>query len=295
MAIITPKIEEFLKSVSNVFKYTSGGNEIQIFCPYCGDAYRKHNPKWGHLYIDINTGLFYCHRCNEKGTILKLLDTYDFDDEEELNRLKTIFKVNAIRSKSESRFIKKSLSSKVNINYQEYLKSWYANEHLYVYLYDRLSLTLDELLYYRITVYDADTIAFCNYEFSPIVIRHVDNSKKRYQKLSHEYYTIQIDNDIRNYVITEGVFDIISADKYGVYTNYHKISINGKNYIKAIEELFTTNNINSIILYIDNDIDERRFLKFLESFIRRKNIHINHLEIRNNPFGKDIGELIVKY
>jgi hypothetical protein len=72
MDLIPDELKEELKiKTGGLLKENS--TEIQLFCPYCDDAYRKPNPKHGHLYIGKHNLLFICHRCQTKGTIFKLL------------------------------------------------------------------------------------------------------------------------------------------------------------------------------------------------------------------------------
>lgn len=46
--------------------YAAGGAEVRFICPFCDG--RGFGPdKRGHLYVNISTGNFFCHRCNAKG------------------------------------------------------------------------------------------------------------------------------------------------------------------------------------------------------------------------------------
>lgn len=52
------------------------GDELILRCPYCGDS---DNRKKGHLNINLTSGLFHCHRCQQSGKVpvgflLKLAD-----------------------------------------------------------------------------------------------------------------------------------------------------------------------------------------------------------------------------
>lgn len=47
-------------------EYTlQGGQAVLQTCPFCGD------PK-GHFYMDSETGVFFCHKCNERGNLFTL-------------------------------------------------------------------------------------------------------------------------------------------------------------------------------------------------------------------------------
>lgn len=41
--------------------------EVWIRCPFCGDSQK--DPNKAHFRIHLVTGLFFCHRCNEKGKV----------------------------------------------------------------------------------------------------------------------------------------------------------------------------------------------------------------------------------
>lgn len=47
--------------------------EYLVRCPYCGD-----HPTHSHCYINVNSGMFYCHYCGEAGTAVRL--SKDFGD-----------------------------------------------------------------------------------------------------------------------------------------------------------------------------------------------------------------------
>jgi ribosomal protein L37AE/L43A len=45
---------------TNIKLYPSAGRELRGNCPFCGD-------KKGHLYVNIDKGVFYCHKCGASG------------------------------------------------------------------------------------------------------------------------------------------------------------------------------------------------------------------------------------
>jgi transposase-like protein len=55
-------IETALTELQIAYKVSSG--QIVVDCPYCG--------KSNHLYIDPQKGVYYCHKCGERGGWSKL-------------------------------------------------------------------------------------------------------------------------------------------------------------------------------------------------------------------------------
>jgi 5S rRNA maturation endonuclease (ribonuclease M5) len=293
--LIDQKVKNILKQYSNVYKETSGGKEIQIFCPYCGDAFRKNNPRWGHLYISTDTGLFYCHRCNEKGTLYKLLLDLGVDDEEVLSKLRKYFKVHKQISSKEIRnidFITNSIEKfNEKISKVDYYELWYKYTDEYNYLVNRIDVEdLDLFYYYRLTP-DNNSIVFNDYEFNEILRRLIKSKHKRYKKVQDKYYSIY--KTEYNILIAEGPFDIINIDLYLNYDAFTKIAIGGKNYISALTELYLYTNIKNLIIMVDNDIDVNKFYKYIIKQIHRYEIHVENIEIYQNSVGKDFSEKII--
>jgi len=295
--LIDQKIKNILKTYSGIYKETSGGKEIQIFCPYCGDAFRKNNPKWGHLYISVETGLFYCHRCNEKGTIYKLLIDLGVDDNEILSRLRKYYKIHkqvSSRNVKAIDFITISNDYKYQerISKYEYYELWYKYSDEYDYLIDRISTDDLELFYYYRLTPDSNAIVFNDYEFNEILRRLIKSKyKKRYKKTQDKYYTIYKTD--YNILIAEGAFDVINIDLYLNYDSFTKIAISGKNYISALAELYLYTNIKNLVLMVDSDIDINKFYKYVVKQIHRYEIYVENIEIYQNKMGKDFSEKII--
>jgi len=67
---------DFLKDKNSLCRIVASGKEIMTYCPFCeGKTGKKH----GHLYISTEEPLFYCHRCGEKGNLVKLLAFFETD------------------------------------------------------------------------------------------------------------------------------------------------------------------------------------------------------------------------
>jgi len=296
MQIVDEKIKEFLRSVSNIYKENE--KEIQIFCPFCDDAFRKENPKWGHLYISKEKGLFFCHRCNEKGTLVKLLNEYEFDDKEKIKELSFYFNKNSLFSKLEKEdvIINFSNPSSLDSNFLSALYISYfdkKNNQSRSYLQKRLGIsTIDEFLFYKILL-EKDGVVFCDENFRPIIKRFI-RGRKRYKKIvSNKYYFIK--NDFSNIaLITEGVFDAINLHKV-FYFNANIFAILGKNYVQATINLLKYN-FKKIIIAVHNDIDTKKLSFFLKRKILKfkDKLPLPEINVISNGLGKDFNENFVK-
>jgi len=277
MRIIDSEIELFLKAKSRIYKYTSGGTEIQMFCPYCGDEFRKQNPRWGHLYISVEKGFFYCHRCQSKGTIIKLLTDLGYENQEKLNQLARIIGVKNIYAKMED--------VKTTIDDTTIFEPRNLDKQTVAYLKERIvNFSIQDIYNYRIDC-PAEKVVFYNNE--PIIERYIN--KKIYKKLvSNQYYMIK--KSEYSFVIAEGPFDVINIDK--VFDSAStKICIGGKAYITAFKNIAQTLlNIYAITIYVDSDIDSLQLRRHLEKIVEKSNFFVERIEVKQNMIGKDVGE-----
>ncbi|HOG07202.1 MAG TPA: toprim domain-containing protein [Syntrophales bacterium] len=59
------------------------GQAVFKVCPFCGDAK-------GHFYMDPEEGIFYCHKCGEKGNLITLQKHYgDYEERKAIYRPRT--------------------------------------------------------------------------------------------------------------------------------------------------------------------------------------------------------------
>jgi len=290
--LINSEIENFLKAKSSVYKETSGGKEIQIFCPYCGDAFRKYNPKWGHLYIHKETGLFYCHRCNEKGTLLKLLLDLDFDNKSIINELAKYYKLNEIYTDKPRQLVIDKTTTKINTT--KYHSYWIRNKNAYIYFVFRTGIDdINQMVErYRCYPISDDSILFCNINYEPILERRLFDKMFRYKKIKpDEYYVLPGSAD--TFLIAEGVFDIINLDQYVEYQTSTKVAIGGKNYIKLVDLICRLYAPNNLILFVDNDIDVDKLKKFLMNYVAKKKLEVGEIHVKQNRLDKDVGSLAI--
>ena len=103
-------IEDWIEqNIDSRIKYTNNPNEIHICCPVCGDTRYR-------LYINLNSGVIYCHNCQFKGSIARLIQYIEggsYKDAKEL--LKDINKYISLPIDIESPVMEKLVLSLYNI------------------------------------------------------------------------------------------------------------------------------------------------------------------------------------
>lgn len=244
---ITPVIRYLNRISPNMFRDI--GSEIMIHCPFCDDAQRAHASNHGHLYVAINAPVFNCFRCGTSGTILRLLIETGFEDEEIIKYISSFIKYNFI----------KDYSKKVSTSYKQ-IQNLYVNNTskvvefkkknieqfriFYKYVIDRIgNVDYNTFFIHPMMIENSLCCGFNNSDKEFITARIISKSKARYINSKENYlYYFQAKNfEIYNrIVIGEGPFDIIPLYLYSnLFKNSLFISIGGKKYLPAIENLIT--------------------------------------------------------
>lgn len=272
-----PSIIHHLELISKDM-FVDKGSHYMFFCPFCDDATRKANPNHGHCYISKSLPVFYCHRCNIAGSILKLLIHTDFEDTEILTYLKSFIKYN---------FVKDYIYDKPKQLYNKY--------YLYKTIYQQIKnisqqdiTTFNKYLYQRLGSFN-----YINFLLYPTYVKPFKNNntsvltvgannsfnnfisarlinpigKVRYYTMPNSWYFFQEFrfNNITDIIITEGFFDLLNIY---LYTNYFSngfyISCSGKNYLSVLESLILQELLigkYNIHFILDNDNKYYNFLK----------------------------------
>lgn len=297
-----PPILSHLKIISpNMFKTLS--NEIMIHCPFCDDSTRKNSSNHGHLYLSIQFPVFNCFRCNTSGTLISLLLQTGFEDRDVINFISQFVKISFTKDyyklKDQSDLVDKIFEIRKKL-FEQNLR--FKKEHkkefeIYIeYLSKKIGLVnyINFLLFPNIHQ-NYVTCNFNNYSGETVLLRYLNNPKKRYMinpKTSNLYYFQRIDLNKRYNEITfcEGPFDAISLYLYNDYfKNNLFISINGKNYIGVIEKFLIQYMLignYKIHIVFDNDYVKNSFriLKNLKSMIE---IYNGEIQIEmHKPFSK---------
>ena len=60
-------IEDWInQNIDDTIKYTGNGKEVHFSCPVCNETRSR-------MYVNLNSGMVYCHNCGFKGTIVTLI------------------------------------------------------------------------------------------------------------------------------------------------------------------------------------------------------------------------------
>ena len=275
------------------------GSHYMTFCHFCNDMTRKHNPNHGHCYVSKNLPVYYCHRCGSAGTILKLLIYTNFQDQDIIDYLKSFMKYNFVKDyiyltpkikydkiallNSISKRIK-SVSEKDILSFNNYLSSRLGNINYSKFLLYPLYISPTE----ENDSYKVLTVAFNNSNNEFCGARLINQiGKIRYKKEKSWYFfqPFKFNENIKNIIISEGMFDILNLYLYGNYFtkgNSFYMSISGKNYMSVIESLiFQELLIGKFNIHIILDSDNKylkqiknMLFKLIKTLNNEINIHI---------------------
>lgn len=300
-----------LYSVVNHLKFISPGmfqdkgSHIAMFCQFCDDATRKPNPQHGHLYVSKNLPVFYCQRCAETGTILKLLLSTGFDDQEAISYLsgflkyyftKDYFKINQ-RRKSKKKKINEiknftlnklwNLRKENRDNYEmfiNYIKNRIGNvDFTKFFIYpDYIEFKKNELAFKYFSCCFLNR--FGNFSTARVIEK---NSYYRFRNSNDNSLYFFQKNDFEKYnqiVLSEGVFDILNTYLYNSkfdMENTFYASVNGKKFISNIEYLTITELLlgdYEINIVFDND--DENFKKTIKIARKIVNSFNNNITIK---------------
>jgi len=297
-------IKEYLVNETN--------NEYVIRCPYCGDS--KKNLQKGHLNISKTIPVFRCVRCEESGSIQKLL----FDLNGVKYRLKTLVKPDRLNHLKEIKFTNTKILDKKSFIIPELDLNTFKYKHRYLYsrilnkkildsikdnmIYDlRLFVELNNISIPEeknnlFTFLHNNFIGFLSYNHSTVIFRNIDSSS------DFRYYIWKLDDFLNdfflleklteekkevNLVVGEGIFDIINAYTYEKNVDLF-VNASGKLFERAIKFVMINKCItyfNKIIILGDDDVPLLYFKKLAKKI---KNIS-KSIELWFNTDGHDFG------
>jgi len=282
--------------------------EIQLFCPYCDDAYRRPNPKHGHLYIGKENLLFICFRCGEKGHLFKLLNYLQIPPEKyfkgsDLKRIKIISKISRteLREKNnETNFLKNNEIEIFGIKFPKHKNFVFLKiretkseevEKTKKYIFKRTGIENFNLFFSLNFFPWIDSVLFFNLKNFLFQIRFLsEKMKSKYffvlnkildinnltplEKYFGYYLNFEKrlgDKNFHDLVFAEGAFDIINIfqkNRKNYFGDF--ISIRGSFYQKVLSEfLFFNFNFRNLIFYLDGDINERKLIYRLRNEIKK--------------------------
>ena len=317
---VSPEVWSFLSERTTCFVVKP--NTVITRCPYCGDSRRKlHN--YGHLYISLEIPGFICFRCNEKGHIKKLLSKFIEC------RICTVDEAKRVLNAYHGKSSKVSFASNSDkLQYDRIETNLTDKQRLYLldrvgkeldwssykiasvgWLIDNSNfMSIDNPIIHRMhrdrdfLSYVANNyVAFISLLDTVIILRNVSNQEPRYIQVytnNHDPYDVYVANpnynsfklsQAKNYVIAEGVFDVLNQRvKFNTDNSYCKIAVFGKvRLFKAktiLQSFFST--IQQINVYVDKDLLNDKF------HLRLLKYELSEFPVRffYNKVGKDMGE-----
>jgi len=226
--------------------------EAVFICPFCEEKGLGEDRR-GHLYYNLEKRTFFCQRCHSKGTIYDLAKRFKFH-----------VNGNKLKKKEENSIIStiyQTLSDdKVKYLFSTFRRLKNEDKNEISYLVKR-GLSIRDIIFYgwgKLKHYE-------NFVVIPIIFNKkivafqgrsiLSDTKKRYITLPSgvniKHYLFQY--DIAKYystiIITEGIFDVISAGLNTVATFGNYISNKQK-------EILINSNVKTIIFAFDKDTEE---------------------------------------
>jgi len=235
-------------------------------CPICGDS-QKHKYGHGHFYVNKETGVYYCHRCNASGNIYSYLLKYAnldmYEKKEILQYMINNTSIISTNNKQIEQYNNKNIITDklLNKNANKYLTNLDIFKKMNAYLLERLQnidieFIKQRLLFKLIYPFYSDTlqeypsynpsklpnrlyIQHFNYVFSARKVPDIPDTPQfeytgkyifvKPKELKSIYPFVMYDClPIYNIYIVEGVFDAIKL--------FYFLSFEEQNYI-----VFTTN------------------------------------------------------
>ena len=252
---IPEKLINLLKEKGKRVLLPSNGLELRTRCPYCGDS--RKNSSSAHMYISLEPPfLFNCFRCETSGRLTpKVLRDFDIDDS---TFHVDIIECNKKYKNKSSKTVKGKANFKINIYHKElaensikYLNKRYNTNYTLNdadFLTETYRVILDPITFLyqnKIQIEEnnpfnfVESIGFLSFDKTYAIFRNINpntSNKMRYQNIpllgrnsNSKMYAISTDIDLAeekvNFIMTEGIFDII-----GVYEHFYKF-LNTKNNI----------------------------------------------------------------
>ena len=204
------------------------GQEYRANCPFCQETS-------GHLYLNPEKEVFYCHKCSEAGNIWKLKKHFG-----DLIEPKKIYK-------------EKFKMPKVGIDSQ-YISSLSQSKEALRYLETERGFSKEAIRYFRLG-FKEGYIAFPYYKNGELVNFKYRNIQKkdfrREQDCESTIYNMDNIDRSKDIIVTEGEADCIAAWQMG-FKNAISVSIGAGAINENWMELFENCSGNILIAY-DND------------------------------------------
>jgi len=311
---------DFLKDKTGLGYFNGPHSEIICRCPWCEPESTKNH---GHLYVDVEDPIFFCHRCQQSGLVSKLIQVLSgeveiYIDPEILKKgrtTKTKAK-NLFHTSSNEYTFEKDLDTSIPGSElkQLYLQSRLPNMHIMnipglvldpkKFIEDN-KIELDDYMKDRVEELNDTYIGFVTTKGKHLILRNCDaSSPNRHFKLTidskptffNDFYGIKVgDVGVANtIVVCEGIFDLlvsIGSDNFKTLRQqslYWAASLGKAQYRKAVISVLNYCSLPkaNIIILADQDFSKT------DAFFKIKTLpNVGSVEIYWNRYGNDFGQL----
>jgi DNA primase len=285
--------KEFVLSKLDGEPRTNALGEVRIDCPECDD-------NKGHMYCNLNKGVYICHRCGAKGKIINETKFTGFTPTDTNN-----FNISEIIEDKIKQIKNLPLNKLFSYENQNYGAGMIAPD----YLEDRGIFEEDIKLFdIRLSIEKSgpykDTIIFPIYDYAfndkklkYFVCRRYTNQEPKYVNAPwpkentlfqvFPFHRILGSNGYAVIIITEGIFDAIAVSK----TGYSAISILGKRATTGQLEEISRYASNNLVILLDRDA----FSHAVKLKLELDNIfngYPRNITILNSPYVEDAGDFM---
>lgn len=313
------ELQKYLNDVTGLCYFNSSNSELITRCYNCETNSNKNH---GHLYIKVDEDslIYNCFRCEESGTIVKLIKQYNGTPEKFLSK-EILERKWSDKSKSIFKKVNKKTFNTDNQNVDKFkLKVQYLKGRLgyEVDIYDipNLILDFDTFIYENninlnvkqkgmMNFLESNFVGFLTSRGTHVVCRNIDETSDfRYYKLHliqddmlfKDFYGIQtgpISSNINTVVMCEGPFDLLVPYYSLEFTDLKRTScfwsaILGKRYDTSIQSVLDYCSISKANLYIFSDSD----MEYNDKILKNVRLHpqIQSVDFLWNTTGKDFGK-----
>ncbi len=318
------KLKDKLKELTGLGYYNSGKSELICRCPLPGcEIDDKKTYSYGRLYIHTSTPVFNCFRCNQSGTIFKLLKHLQLPAQDYLNLKHEAFEglSKGVKKLNTSEIVAQNIVEQLHIpDFSDRYKS------KIMYVKGRMGMDTDvlkipniifnirefieknniELQYHQkqmVDVWEQNYVGFVGNRGMTLVLRNIQGDD--YHKVNvimpehfKDFYGLwtneQHSGQTNKIVLCEGIFDLLVGIKSGALSPLRESSCFwaaalGSHYRGLVMSALDYMRLTYVDVIILSDRDKRPESKLYQQL--RELPVIRNLEIYWNEYGQDFGQL----
>lgn len=320
------KFQSKIQKITGLGYFNSSRTELIARCPFPNcELEQGKSYKYGRLYIHTDSPVFNCFRCNESGSILKLLRYLKLNIDEYINKDHEVFK----NMKSGRRVIRLNTS---DVNIQNNLSNMELPEFLdryhnkILYMKNRIGMDIDALkipnvifsirefiqknnihLDYNdemmLDTFDRDYIGFLGNRGTVLILRNTRGLD--YHKINlcnpgkmKDFYGMRTSfpdgGHTNKIVLCEGIFDLLVAIKSDSLSELREGScfwaaVLGSFYRRTLISVLDYIKLSYVDVVVLSDNDKSPYDKIFSSL--RNSPMVRNMKVVWNSYGNDFGQL----